>query len=116
MALVYKPNEKHKRGASGDGPPRFFPSSDSDCPEDFSLAVAQELLEQSVSGRSPAHPNRRARFAYFEGTFYKGYAEGSQGEDELWHGYLVREKRVPQEVPCRVLREFRDRGAISRAQ
>ncbi len=116
MALVYKPNEKHKRGASGEGPPRFFPSNASECPDDFSLEVARELLHESVKGESPAHPNSRARYAYFEGIFYKGYAEGPDEEDELWHGYPIHQDLIRSEIPCRVLRAFRKRGAISSAQ
>ncbi len=118
MALVYKKNEKHKRGAVGQGPPRWFPSNASFCPDDHDLPlkVAQELLESSVEGRSPEHADARARYAYQGGVYYKGYPEGVDGDNELWHGYPVRRDQVPKEIPSRILREFRNRQLISSAE
>jgi len=117
----YKKNDKHKRGASGEGPPRWFPSRDSLCPDDIDTKLAQELLDDGVCGADAAHPNARAIYAMHEGQFYKAYCEGteapSQGQrDEVWHGYPVRKELVPRQVPSRVLREFVKRGRLSRAE
>jgi len=121
MRRRYEPNPKHKRGASGDGPPRWFPSRDSLCPDHFSLEVAQALLDEAVEAADPAHPNKRALHAMHEGEFYKAYshhseAEGAAEEIEVWHGYPVRREVVPTQVPCRVLREFVKRGRLTRAE
>jgi len=117
----YEPNAKHKRGACGDGPPRWFPSRDSLCPDDFSLEVAQELLDDGVEAADASHPNNRAVHAMHSGSFYKAYshhseAEGTPEEGEVWHGYPVRRELVPTQVPCRVLREFVKRGRLTQAE
>lgn len=122
MQRRYAPNPKHKRGSCGDGPPRWFPSRDSLCPDDFSLEVAQALLDDAVEAADLAHPNRRALHAMHEGTFYKAYCQLSDAEGkehagaEVWHGYPVRRELVPTQVPCRVLREFVRRGRLTRAE
>lgn len=120
MPRRYKKNDKHKRGTSGGGPPRWFPSRDSLCPDDFSTALAQELLNESVDGVDEAHPGARALYAMHQGEFYKAYCEGTEpGEDgpvEVWHGYPVRRELVPHQVPCRVLREFVRRGRLTRSE
>ena len=62
-SLRYHENAKHKLGAAGEGPPRWFPSTDSLCPDDISSAEAQALLVASIEARDDAHPNARARVA-----------------------------------------------------
>lgn len=114
--LVYKPNEKHKRGAFGEGPPRWFPDADTLCPDDLDTLTCQELLEGSIEGRDQAHPDRRARYALHRGEFYKAYPERTDGELELWHGYPVERGLVHLQVPARVLRQLRDRGQLTRAE
>lgn len=122
MPRRYKPNDKHKRGAAGQGPPRWFPSRDTLCPDDFPLALAQDLLEDAVEGADRAHPDARALYSMHEGEFYKAYCEGTEpvdGEEEtveVWHGYPVRREVVPRQVPSRVLREFVRRGRLSRPE
>jgi len=118
MTLIYRKNDKHKKGACGSGPPRWFPSTSSLCPEDLSHEEAQELLEDSLEGKSADHPNNGARFAYRAGHFYKGYCEQNacEGQHEIWHGYPVSRELVPSQVPARILRSFRDNGLISKAE
>lgn len=121
LARRYKPNPKHKRGTSGEGPPRWFPSRDALCPDDLSHAAAQALLRDGVDGVDLAHPDARAVYAMFEGVFFKAYCEGTETlrdgtEVEVWHGYPVRRELVPRQVPCRVLRKFVVDGRLSRAE
>lgn len=117
----YKPNHKHKRGSHGTGPPRWFPSCDSLCPEDLDLSAAQALLDEGIAGADPAHPDARALYALHEGAFYKAYCEGTEqdpahGTVEVWHGYPVRPELVPRQVPARVLRKFLERGLLQPAE
>lgn len=107
----YRENPKHKRGCSGEGPPRWFPSRDSLCPEDLSLSEAEALLASSIEGRDAAHPDSRARFAVDgQGRFFKGYSEDG---GRTWHGYLVRRDLVSRQIPTRVLRELVRRGKLA---
>lgn len=114
----YEKNDKHKRGASGDGPPRWFPSRDSLCPDDIDMILARELLDEAVDGRCAAHPDGRALFALHDGGFYKAYCsevrQTPKGLEEVWHGYPVRRELVPTQIPARVLRTFVRRGKLSR--
>ena len=117
----YKKNDKHKRGAGGEGPPRWFPSRDALCPDHLDVSLAQLLLEEAVEGTDLAHPDARAVYSLHDGQFFKGYCEGTvddpvQGPMELWHGYPVRRELVPRQIPARVLREFVRRGRLSRAE
>ncbi|HSO00676.1 MAG TPA: hypothetical protein VLS89_20430 [Candidatus Nanopelagicales bacterium] len=115
--LVYKKNPKHKPGSFGDGPPRWFPDWDTPCPDDVNEKDAQGMLEHSVLGVDDAHPNRNARYAIDEdGRFFKAYSEGSLDGVELWHGYPVREERVREQVPARVLRELVRQGKLASAR
>ena len=108
---TYRENPKHKRGASGHGPPRWFPSADSLCPDGVSFAMAQELLDTSVDGRDAAHPEARARYALDNfGRFFKAYSEDG---GQTWHGYPVRRDLVTRQIPARVLREFCRKGLLS---
>lgn len=116
MPRRYRKNDKHKRGTSGDGPPRWFPSRDTLCPDDISTALAQELLNGGVEGADEAHPGARALYAMYQGEFYKAYCEGTDGPDEVWHGYPVRRELVPRQVPARVLREFVRRERLTAAE
>ena len=112
MPLQYRPNAKHKPGCSGEGPPRWFPSSDSLCPADISLEDAQALLDASIEARDDAHLNAKARIALdSQGRFFKAYSEDG---GQIWHGYPVKRELVPRQVPSRVLREFVNRGQLSR--
>ena len=112
--VVYRENPKHKRGTSGEGPPRWFPSRDSLCPDGITMKMAQELLDSSIEGRDDAHPDARARFALDgSGAFFKAYSEDG---GETWHGYPVNRELVPRQIPTRVLRAFRARGQLTRAQ
>jgi hypothetical protein len=118
---VYKPNPKHKRGACGEGPPRWFPSSDSLCPDDMDTETAQALLDGAIGGNDPAHPTGRALYAMHDGTFYKAYPESvvTRSDDELvepWHGYPVRRELVPRQIPARVLRQFLHDGRLTRPE
>jgi hypothetical protein len=118
---VYRKNDKHKRGTSGEGPPRWFPSRDSLCPDDLPMSVCRQLLEDPVDGADPAHPSAKALYAMHNGEFYKAYCEGTERDDvgeqvEVWHGYPVRRELVPRQVPSRVLREFMRRGQLTRAE
>jgi len=114
---VYKPSRKHKPGAVGDGPPRWFPDADSLCPEGFSLDLAQELLDHAVEGVDLANPNARALYSLHDGMFLKAYSEGCDASgDELWHAYPVRTALVPKQVPARVLKKFVGAGKLSRAE
>lgn len=109
--IQYHPNGKHKPGCVGEGPPRWFPSSDSLCPADIDLDEAQGLLGASIEARDDAHPNARARIAVDgRGRFFKAY---SVDDGKTWHGYPVRRELVPRQVPCRVLREFVKRNQLS---
>ena len=111
--IRYLPNDKHKPGCSGNGPPRWFPSSDSLCPDDVSLNEAEALLHASIEARDDAHPNGRARIALDgRGRFFKGYSED---DGRTWHGYPVRWELVPRQVPAKVLRQFVQRGQLTRA-
>ncbi|NOY27495.1 MAG: hypothetical protein GXP62_16655 [Oligoflexia bacterium] len=117
----YKKNTKHKRGTSGEGPPRWFPSRDSLCPDEIDEALAQELLDGGVDGADLAHPDARAVYAIYEGVFYKAYAEGVEpdrehGNVEVWHGYPVRRELVPRQVPAKVLRTFVKAKRLSRPE
>lgn len=117
MSLVYKSNPKHKRGSFGEGPPRWFPDRDAECPEDLGTAEAQQLLEQSIEGADDSHPNRRARYVIDEsGRIFKGYCESSDDGAEHWHGYPVDEQLIPRQVPSRVLREFVRAGHMTKAR
>lgn len=110
---TYRENPKHKRGARGDGPPRWFPDRDTLCPQDLTLQMAQQLLDEGVDGRDDSHPGAKARFAVdAQGRFFKAY---SHDQGETWHGYPVRDELVPRQVPSRVLRKFRDAGRITQA-
>lgn len=112
--LRYKPNKKHKRGASGSAPVAWYPTADSICPDDLTIDVAEALLVDSVEGCDEAHPDRRARYALDEqGRFFKGYSEDG---GVTWHGYPVRESLIPRQVPGRVLRKFVKLGRLSPAK
>jgi len=110
----YRENPKHKLGAASGGSVRWYPTSDSVCPEDVSLADAQKLLKDSVEGKDFSHPGKSARYALDQsGRFFKGYSEDGGA---TWHGYPVREHLVPQQVPSRVMREFVNRGLLTAAR
>ncbi len=112
--LVYRPNSKQKSGASGEGPPQWFPDADTHCPVDFDEGAAGRLLEASVLGTDDAHPSRDARYGVDEqGRLFKGYREVAEGGAETWRGYPVREGRVREQIPARVLRELVRRGFIA---
>jgi len=109
--LRYSENGKHKPGSVGDGPTRWFPSTDSLCPDDLTLEEARALLEASIEGRDSAHPDARARFAIdSRGRFFKGYSEDG---GVTWHGYPVARDLVPRQIPTRVLRQFVQLGLLS---
>jgi hypothetical protein len=111
--LVYKENPKHKRGCSGEGPPRWFPSTDSLCPEDISASDAETLLQASIETRDDVHPNRSARIALdSQGRFFKGYSEDG---GRTWHGFPIRRDLVPRQIPAKILREFVKRGLLNRS-
>lgn len=114
--LVYEANPKHKRGAAGEGPPRWFPDSASLCPDDITQDIAQTLLDKSISAADAAHPSRKARFAMHAGCFYKAYPTEQSSEVEIWHGYPVRRELVNRQIPARVLRTFVKSGALSKAE
>lgn len=83
--------------------------------------MAQALLDEAVESADRAHPNGRALYAMHEGAFYKAYCHevnvaDDQEHEEVWHGYPVRRALVPQQVPCRVLREFVRQGRLSRPE
>lgn len=108
---IYRENPKHKRGTCGHGPPRWFPSADSICPDDVSFSMAQALLDVSVEGKDSAHPDARARYALDStGRFFKAYSEDG---GRTWHGYPVRRDLVTRQIPARVLREFCRKGLLS---
>lgn len=112
--IAYRENPKHKPGCSGEGPPRWFPSSDSLCPDDISTVDAEALLAESVEGSSAAHPDSTARYALDrQGRFFKAYSED---HGTTWHGYPVRRDLVHLQVPARVLRQFVKRGQLTRAE
>lgn len=118
---VYKPNPKHKRGAIGEGPPRWFTSSDSLCPDTLDFSTAQALLNTAISGKDQVHPDQKALYALHEGTFYKAYcqeaSQDSSGDTvEYWHGYPVRKELVPTQIPSRILREFLKAGSLSKPE
>ena len=109
----YSENPKHKPGCSGEGPPRWFPSTDSLCPDDISSEDASQLLRESVEGRDASYPDAKARYALDgQGRFFKAYSED---HGVTWHGYPVRRELVPRQVPARVLRAFMSRGLLSNA-
>lgn len=111
--MRYERNNKHKPGCFGEGPPRWFPSWDSLCPDDISREEAAALLETSIEGRDDAHPNAQARFACdAQGRFFKAYSEDG---GTTWHGYPVRRELVPRQVPARILRLLVHRGQLTRA-
>ncbi len=111
--LRYTGSDKHKQGCAGNGPPRWFPTTASFCPDDVTLADSQDLLENSIEGRSADHPDKKGRYAIDgRGRFFKAYP-GDDGA--TWHGYEVHRSLVPRQVPARVLRQFRDLGQLSNA-
>lgn len=117
MALVYKENPKHKPGSFGEGPPRWFPDRDTPCPDDITGIDAKDLLDKSLPGKDPAHPDAKARYAIDDrGRFFKGYSEATVGNDEIWHGYPVREEKVSDQIPARVLRQFKELKILSKAR
>ncbi|MBI4570288.1 MAG: hypothetical protein HY719_17990 [Planctomycetes bacterium] len=128
---VYHPDKKHKRGATGEGPPRWFPDSASKCPDDLCQQTAQHLLDGAIEGRDHAHPGKKALYAVHAGEFFKAYPSSprpsvespagvkpaaNHAEEEVWHGYLVERAMVPRQVPNRVLKEFLKRNKITRAE
>ena len=113
---LYESNPKHKRGVCGNGPPRWFPSSDSLCPDDIDEELAQELLDDAIADRDAAHRDGGALYCLYEGRFFKAYRTEMRGEVEVWHGYPVRREQVKDQIPARVLRIFRDRGQLSKAE
>jgi hypothetical protein len=112
---VYHPNSKHKHGARGDGPPRWFPDSASKCPPSIDLRLAQELLEEAISGEDPAHPSGHALYAIHDGQFFKAYPTEIHEDAEVWHGYPVKSDQVRRQIPARVLRDFVSKGLLGRA-
>lgn len=73
---VYKPNQKHKRGTFGEGPPRWFLDAATLCPDEMDATLCQELLDGSIEGRDQVHPDQKARYAHYRGGFFKAYSEG----------------------------------------
>ncbi len=121
MKRRYEANPKHKRGACGSGPPRWFPSRDSLCPDDLDQDTAQSLLEDAISAPDKAHAGGKALYAMHEGNFYKAYSQGTEEDEdgtpiEVWHGYPVRRELVPTQVPCKVLREFVKQRRLSKPE
>jgi hypothetical protein len=109
--LGYRPNPKHKRGCAGEGPPRWFPSSASLCPDDLNAKDAQALLESSIEARDDAHPNAKARISLDgQGRFFKAYSEDG---GRTWHGYPVQQELVRRQIPTKVLRELYRQGRLS---
>lgn len=95
MALVYRPNPRHKQpwqpGARG-----------SLCPPDVDGAA---LLQQSV-----LHPNKAGKRYATDGT--NAYCAHFDNEmtpegDEIWHGFPEEWKRVPAAVQRRWVEEGR---------
>lgn len=113
---IYQPNPKHKVGARGGGPPRWFPDSASKCPEDITESMAQVLLESSLEAVDEVHPGSRARFAVHEGRVYKAYPQLLSETEERWHGYPLADHQVRTQVPSRILRQLLDLQRISRAE
>lgn len=113
---LYEPNPKHKRGTCGKGPPRWFPSSDSLCPDDIDIPLAQELLEAAVADRDQAQADGQALYCIYEGQFFKAYRTERRDEVEVWHGYPVSRELVGEQIPARVLRIFRQRGQLSNSE
>ncbi|MFU8807336.1 MAG: hypothetical protein ACNA8W_26240 [Bradymonadaceae bacterium] len=114
--LLYERNPKHKAGVTGNGPPRWYPSRDSLCPDDVDTEFAQELLAESVQGKDAAHPDSKARYAMSQGRFFKAYRTEDRAGIEVWHGYPVSEELVGEQIPARVLRVFVDRGLLTKAE
>lgn len=111
--LRYSKSDKHKQGCAGDGPPRWFPTTASFCPEDISSSDSQTLLDASMEGKSPDHPNKKARYAMDgRGRFFKAYPSD---DGTAWHGYEVHRTLVPTQIPARVLRQFRALGKLTSA-
>ncbi len=120
MERIYEPNPKHKLGASGDGPPRWFPDSATLCPSEIDMQLAQTLLSNAIEGKDDAHPDKKALYTIHEGAFFKAYKHNDDGDesedgDETWHGYPVLPCDVPQQIPSRILRQFRDAGLLTNA-
>jgi hypothetical protein len=112
--LVYRPNNKQKSGASGDGPPQWFPDADTHCPDDLDEGAARRLLEGSVQGIDDAHPDRGARYGIDrQGRFFKGYCDVAEDGTETWRGYPVRDGRVREQIPASVLRGLVLQGSLA---
>jgi len=116
MHRLYQQNPKHKVGARGGGPPRWFPDAASKCPEDLTEATAQLLLESSVEAVDEVHPGARARFAVHDGRVFKAYPHVVSDTEEIWHGYPLPDHDVRTQVPSRILRQFLDLQRITRAE
>ena len=121
MRHLYEPNPKHKRGARGGGPLRWFPTRDSLCSDHNDRVLAEELLEHPVQGEDASQASGTALFALHQGEFFKAYrAELREGEDgehiEVWHGFPVRRELVGRQVPARVLRTFLQDKRLTRAE
>lgn len=111
--MRYQESPKHKRGCSGSGPPRWFPTVVAICPDDVSVEERDRLLAESIEGRDVSHPHARARYALDDqGRFFKAYSEDG---GDTWHGYPVNREMVPSQVPARVLRKFVSRGLLGKS-
>lgn len=114
--LIYERNPKHKRGCTGEGPPRWFPSYDSLCPEEIDGITAQSLLEQSIVDSDRATSNGKARYTMHEGEFFKAYMTETRQGVEVWHGFPVSKDQVGEQIPAKILRKFRDQGELSNSE
>lgn len=120
MNRRYEPNPKHKRGACGNGPPRWYPTRDALCPDGLDMDTTQELLASAVEGSDATFRDGKALYNYHEGQFYKAYPHGTEGHGGetvvVWHGYPVRPELVRTQVPAQVLRKFVATGRLTNAE
>lgn len=109
--MLYWPNPAHKRETTEAGPPAWRPDK-APCPR-LTVEERDALLEASIA-LNPQDPMSR-RYAFRrsplgEPDFFEAKLTEVRESKPVFHGYpTVR-------VPSRILRLFRDQGAISNAE
>jgi hypothetical protein len=106
--MRYWPNPVHKTETTEAGPP-VWRYDKTRCPKEITVAERLALLQESVT-EQPDQP-RAPRYAVRRVTsgleFYQAMCHDVVEDEPEFHAYPV------TFVPCAVLREFRDRGAIT---
>ena len=110
--MRYFPNPAHKLETTEAGPPRWHPDK-SMCPPGMTPRERAALLRDSIP-ENPGTPTSR-RFAVRRTVsgieFFAAQATRTTEHGKVeYHGYPT------EQVPARVLRQFRDKGVISNTE